>query len=35
MNQEVSAQIRQNRRWLTRYQNLLRDIRSRLHARIA
>jgi hypothetical protein len=34
MNQEVCAQIRQNRRWLTRYQNLLRDIRGRFHSRI-
>ena len=35
MDKQVRAQIRQNRRWLTRYQHLLLDIRSRLHARIA
>ncbi len=35
MDPQVRAQIRQNRRWLTRYQHLLRDIRSRLHVQIA
>lgn len=34
MDQEVRAQIRQNRRWLTRYQNLLRNIRSRMYEKI-
>jgi TIR domain len=34
MDQEVRAQIRQNRRWLTRYQNLLRNIRDSLHEQI-
>jgi hypothetical protein len=32
MDREVRAQIRQNRRWLTRYQKLLRTIRARLYA---
>jgi hypothetical protein len=35
MDTEVRAQIRQNRRWLTRYQHLLLDIRGRLHEQIA
>lgn len=35
MDEEVRAQLRKNRRWLTRYQKLLRGIRSRLHERIA
>jgi hypothetical protein len=34
MDQEVRAQIRQNRRWLTRYQNLLRGIRDSFHERL-
>jgi hypothetical protein len=34
MDQDVRAQIRQNRRWLTRYQNLLRNIRDSFHERI-
>jgi hypothetical protein len=34
MDPEVRAQIQQNKRWLTRYRNLLADIRVRLHARI-
>ncbi len=32
MDQDVRAQIRQNRRWLTRYQKLLRTIRAHLYA---
>jgi hypothetical protein len=34
MDREVRAQIQQNKRWLTRYRNILRAIRARLHARV-
>jgi hypothetical protein len=32
VNEEVRDQIQQNKRWLTRYRNLLQDIRVRLHS---